>query len=150
MIFFLAVHIMALLVWCASLLFLLTLTGAGCPSVLKQTDNVLTPHRHDSVARALFTLVSTPAALLAIVSGTTVFLLTGTVNVWLVIKLTVVMLLVIGHTLGGALILRAESGHKVRPWSQLLIVCVALLMVTIVLLVLAKPESGDLVRSLPW
>lgn len=144
MIWFLSVHIMSLLIWCASLLFLLSLIVVRCPS-RRYTDDELTPRQHDSVVRLLFTMVSTPAALLAIVSGTAVFLLQTAIEPWLIVKLTLVALLVVGHALGGWLILRIESGHSVRSASQFLVVVSALLMVTIVWLVLAKPAQGDLV-----
>lgn len=143
MIWFLSVHIMSLLVWCASLLFLLSLTVVRCPS-RRYTDDELTPRQHDSVVRLLFTIVSTPAALLAIVSGTAVFLLQEINDPWLIVKLTLVTLLVVCHALSGGLILRIESGHTVRLAGQVLMVVSALLMLTIVWLVMAKPAQGDL------
>lgn len=143
MIWFLSAHIMALLIWCASLLFLLSLTVVRCPS-RRYSDDELTPRQHDSVVRRLFTVVSTPAALLAIASGTAVFLLQATTEPWLIMKLTLVALLVVCHALSGGLILRIESGHSVRSASQFLVVLSALLTLTIVWLVLARPAPGDL------
>lgn len=143
MIWFLAVHIMAMLIWCASLLFLLSLTVARCPSRQAPND-ALTPRQHNSVVRQLLTLISTPAAVVAIISGTWVFLLQGSVDSWLIAKLTLVVLLVVCHTTGGVLILRTENEKKTRPWGQILATVSAVLMLAIVWLVLAKPGQGEL------
>lgn len=143
MIWFLAVHIIAILVWCASLLFLLRLTVVRCPSRQEPWD-ALVPRQHGSVVRLLFTWVSTPMALLAIISGTWVFLLQGSIDSWLIVKLSLVLLLVVCHTGGGALILRLEAGGNASPWGQLLTLLSVLLMLAIVWTVLAKPGQGEL------
>lgn len=144
MIWILAVHIMALLVWCASLLFLQSLLAGARPDHESHRNESEMPHvvtRHESVARFLFTTVVTPAALLAIVAGTWVFLLTFTANLWLIAKLTLVTALVVCHALTGLMLLRAESGSVVRGWCWLLITVSVVLMLLIVWLVLAKPDA---------
>ncbi|MEX1198536.1 MAG: CopD family protein [Pseudohongiellaceae bacterium] len=143
MIWLLVVHIMAILIWCASLLFLQRLTAVRCPSRQEPGDALPSPE-HDSVVRLLFTRVSTPVALLGIISGTWVFLLQGNVDLWLIVKLSLVLLLVICHTASGALILRVAAGKNAKPWSDLLTVLSTLLMLAIVWTVLAKPGRGEL------
>ncbi len=143
MIWVLFLHIMSLLTWCASLLFLLSLTAARCPS-RRFIDDDMTPRRHDSVVRLLFTVLSTPAALLTIASGTAVFLLQARFDAWLIVKLTLVTLLVVCHALSGGMILRIESGRSVRLPSLLLTAASATLMLMIIWLVLAKPLQGEL------
>lgn len=147
MIWILAVHIMALLVWCASLLFLQSLLAGARQDPGSHRYESEMPHvvkRHESVARFLFTTVVTPAALLAIMAGTWVFLLSFTTNLWLIAKLTLVTALVVCHALTGLILLRAEAGSGVRGWCWLLITVSVALMLLIVWLVLAKPDAEAL------
>ena len=138
MLWFLVIHIAAVLFWCASLLYLPALiasTSAG------RTQIDSTPRRHDSTARFVFTHIATPAALLAIVAGSVVFLLNRTTDGWLIAKLTLVSGLVIAHSLIGLLVMRAEEeeGKPVLPWCWVLAVSVCILTIAILWIVLAKP-----------
>jgi putative membrane protein len=138
MIWFLSLHIIALLFWCASLLYLPALI-AGTHTRQIAIDEPA--HRYGSIARFLFTYISTPAALLAIMAGTIVFLLDRTIEVWLIIKLTLVTLLAVGHTLAGTLLLHTQTRNQkpVRRWCAILSVALCLIMIAIVWIVLAKP-----------
>jgi protoporphyrinogen IX oxidase len=143
MLWLLVLHITALLSWCAGLLYLLALISnvrAG------RTELTVSTRQHDSAARFVFTHAATPAALVAIISGTLVFLLNRTVEVWLIAKLSLVAVLVVGHALSGLLVLRAENddGKPVQPWCWLLATALGGLMVAITWVVLAKPASGPL------
>lgn len=145
MLWVLVLHVIALLFWSAALLYLPAwMAGADA----RHTEIAGTPERHTRVARVLCTHVATPAALLAILSGTAIFLLNATVEVWLIAKLTLVTGLVVCHVLMGLLILRAESGSQrpVRLWCWLLSIVLCVLMTAIVWVVLAKPS----VQALPW
>ncbi|MCC5868336.1 MAG: CopD family protein [Gammaproteobacteria bacterium] len=138
MLWLLVIHIAAVLFWCASLLYLPALiagTSAG------RTHIDPTPKRHDSAARFVFTHIATPAALLAIVAGSVVFLLNRTTDGWLIAKLTLVSGLVIAHSLIGLLVMRAEEeeGKRVVPWCWVLAISVCVLTLAIVWTVLAKP-----------
>lgn len=134
-------HISAVIVWSGSLLYMAaaitTATAAAAPVAVD-------PLRH-RLLRSLFTLVATPAALLAIGSGTAVFLLHGPIAIWLFTKLAVVGLLVLGHGVCGMLILRSErqAGHSPSRGTRVLAGVVGLASVlwlsTIAWLVLAKP-----------
>lgn len=138
MLWILALHIIALLFWAAALLYLPALIAGVAAG---RTEIIESHHRHASVARFVCTHVATPAALVAIISGTVVFLLDRTVEIWLIVKLTLVTGLVVCHTLAGLLILRAEGegGKPVRLWCWLLGIVLCVLMTAIVWIVLAKP-----------
>ncbi|TBU88808.1 CopD family protein [Phytopseudomonas dryadis] len=96
-------HFIALIGWCGALLYLPALIAAGgrrsATSSLRQ---------HGELIRTLFNLIATPAAIVAIGSGTVLFLRDDTVGIWLILKLTSVAALVICHGLCGLLILRGE------------------------------------------
>ncbi|EIK52003.1 hypothetical protein YO5_10125 [Stutzerimonas stutzeri TS44] len=129
-------HFAALLCWCGSLLYLPALISAGT-----QSGDRLFYRDHSHLTRLVFTLISTPAALLAIGSGTALFLRDGTLADWLIMKLTVVTAMALCHALCGVLVLRVERdpARSVR-WQCLAIgVLVPLLIVLTLWLVLAKP-----------
>lgn len=138
MLWILAVHIGAVLFWCGGLLYLPALiasTRAG------RAELGPAPGRHDSLARFVFTRVTTPAALLAIVAGSVVFLMNQTTEGWLVAKLTLVSGLAVVHSLVGLLVMRAEEENDkaVLPWCWLLAIAMCAMMIAIVWIVLAKP-----------
>ncbi|MFV8834052.1 CopD family protein [Aquisalimonas sp.] len=145
MLWVLVLHIVALLFWSAALLYLPALVAAVDTGHAEISES---PPDHASLARFVHTHVATPAALVAIMSGTLVFLLDQTVEVWLMAKLTLVTGMVICHAFTGLLILRAERGAVARTglWAWLLAVTLCLLMAGIVWLVLAKPT----LEGTPW
>jgi putative membrane protein len=134
-------HISAVILWCGALLYLPAAIAAGAGA---RPAAAVDPQARGQL-RALFTLVATPAALVAIVSGTSIFLLQGPVVIWLLAKLAVVGLLVLGHALCGMLILRverqAQGGSRRFTRAACAVVGVASLLWlgTIAWLVLAKP-----------
>lgn len=143
MLWFLVPHIAAMLIWTASLLYLPTLIIGGV------TDKTLVyepQDRFDSIPRFMFTRIATPAALVAIIAGTWVFIVDRTVDTWLIAKLTLVAALAVCHTLVGLMLLRAEKGDAkpVVLWCRVLMVVIALLIGTIFYIVLAKPDLEQL------
>jgi uncharacterized membrane protein len=149
MLWVLVLHISALLIWCAALLYLPVLmvgVAAGRVDVHKTHKSV------DTVEQLVFTHVATPAALVTIMSGTLVFVFNRTVDGWLIAKLTLVVGLVICHTLTGFLVLRATtingelSGEKPVDSKPVTLRCVLLeaaqgiLIMAILWMVLAKPS----------
>ena len=143
MIWFLTLHIVSLICWCAALLYLPALI-AGIHS--RSTAICEPEHRYGSVARFVFTTIATPAALLAIASGTLVFLINRTVEVWLIGKLTLVTALAVAHTFAGLLLLQTQvrSQKPIARWCGILSVVLWGLMSGIVWTVLAKPASDVL------
>lgn len=133
-------HFAALLVWCGTLLYLPALIAAGT-----RPSQPVFYRDHAQVMRMVFTLVSSPAALVAIASGTALFLGAAALDAWLILKLSAVALLVIGHALCGVLILKLEGQPegRVRGWCVVLGGSMALLMGAALWLVLGKPP-------MPW
>lgn len=155
MLWILVLHITAVLFWCAAQLYLPALI-AGLGSELKDPVSQrhvsamppalpeLRPDIPRSLPRFVFTKISTPAALVAIVSGTVIFILNYTMQVWFIAKLSLVAALVITHALSGWLLISAETrpGPKIVMLSRVLAAVLAVLMIAIVWLVLAKPLPG--------
>lgn len=135
-------HISAVIVWCGALLYLpLAVAATGGP----HRRPVALGNPQDEILRGLFIWLATPAALLAVASGTWIFVWQGTLGVWLLAKLALVALLVLGHGSFGMLILRAERQQSVRTAALFLAAVLPLLMLVIAWLVLAKPGgSGGL------
>jgi len=129
-------HFAALLVWCGTLLYLPALVAAGTPGGSPPFGR---DHHH--VMRTVFTLVASPAALLAIASGTALFVGADWLGAWLVLKLSAVALLVLGHALCGVLILKADAlpAARVRSGCAALGGSMTLLIGAALWLVLAKP-----------
>ncbi|MDQ2076845.1 CopD family protein [Marinimicrobium sp. ABcell2] len=145
MLWFLVLHISALLFWCAALLYLPALIVGAANEQIEITE---TPYRQDSVARFVFTHIATPAALLAIIFGTLVFVVEPILDPWLIVKLTLVAGLVVAHASSGLLVLRLERqpDESQRLWCWVLGVVLCVLMLLIVWIVLAKPPA----ESFPW
>jgi uncharacterized membrane protein len=143
---FLVLHIMAIPLWAAILLYLPTLVVGGLPV---RVNEYPASQAGDSLARFLFTRVATPLALAAIVAGTVVFAINRTTAFWLIAKLALVALLVVCHALTGLLIIRAEADQVRRPrtWWWALASAESLLMLGILWLVLAKPTWGPVHES---
>jgi protoporphyrinogen IX oxidase len=128
-------HIAAVIVWCGSLLYLpAAIAAAG--------RGTRAGHRH-ALVRGLFTTVVTPAALVAVVSGTAVFVLQGPLAPWLIAKLALVGLLVLSHAACGLLILRIQHGKAALGGERRKCIALGLLMLSgllgIAWLVLRKP-----------
>lgn len=131
-------HIVALLMWCGALLYM--------PALLlhqyARPESSETFHTHaPPIPRMLFTALATPAALLAIVSGTLLFLIYGLSGGWLTVKLVAVAGMVMAHLACGWVILRLEQGF--HSWIRTVAGAAALLALlcifTVLLMVLAKP-----------
>jgi protoporphyrinogen IX oxidase len=142
MLWLLVIHISALLFWCAALLYLPTLIAAGASAQLhdlgSQTEG------EDAVARYVYTRIASPAAVVAVAAGTLIFLPDYPVDVWLVLKLTLVTLLVVCHVFVGLLAMRAEENRPVQPWCRILLLVMVVLMLSIIVLVLSKPSPEEL------
>lgn len=140
-------HITAVIVWCGTLLYLPTLiasaTGPQQAPVLggaqQQVGGAAATPR-PQVLRMLFTLVVTPAALVAIASGTAIFVFLGPLTLWLVAKLVAVGMLVLAHAVCGLLVLRAERGQTglAAPCVAVTVLCGSAILL-VAWLVLGKP-----------
>lgn len=128
-------HICAVITWCGTLLYLpvaLSTVAADKEAAFEHPSRTF---------RSIFTWVTTPAALVAIASGTAIFLTRGPLAPWLIAKLATVSLLVLCHGACGMLILRVER----QPESSIRGLCTAvglasvLWLLAIAWLVLRKP-----------
>jgi uncharacterized membrane protein len=91
--------------------------------------------------RQVFIGLATPAALLAIASGTLIFATQGPLAPWLMFKLGFVGLLVLGHGACGMLVLRTERGELggLRWASRIMVVLLVACLLAVAWLVLRKP-----------
>lgn len=130
-------HIVALVAWSGALLYLPTAIAAGTT----RHGGEIFARPHDGLARVLFTAVATPAALVAIASGTAAFAADGLFAGWLAAKLGLVSVLVLCHAWCGVLLLRVERDRRVVVDRRcaLLRALSLLVIVAIAGLVLAKP-----------
>jgi protoporphyrinogen IX oxidase len=131
-------HITAVILWCGSLLYL---PAALAASASAGTGEVPPDTRH-RLLRQIYTLVTTPAALVAIASGTAIFVFQDVMAVWLMAKLGVVGLLVLGHGACGLLVLRVERGEYrwTRGGAWVIGAMTVLWIAAIAWLVLEKPQ----------
>ncbi|MCH8543572.1 MAG: CopD family protein [Alcanivorax sp.] len=147
-------HITTLAVWCGALLYLPALIAASARLTPQAEAADAALPFSPGLARRFFTLVATPAALLAIVSGSLLFagvLANGApaFPAWLLVKLLMVAGMVLCHAFCGWLIQRSESlphGETGRGSGRgLAILCgltaalSTLLILAVLYLVLAKP-----------
>ena len=129
-------HFAALICWCGALLYLPALIAAGTRS-----SDALFYRDHAHLTRMVFTLVATPAALLAIGSGTVLFVRDGVFAPWLILKLSAVAGMVLCHALCGVLVLRIERSPERAIGRECLAIGVLItaLIAAALWLVLAKP-----------
>lgn len=137
----LLLHISAMLCWCGTLLYLsVFIADTSFYNREIVSENINIPH-------FLFTLVLTPAALVAILSGTLLFMTMKITEIWLIVKLTLVTGLVICHALTGWMILNLKtvSPKRLKFFGILSGTISVLLIIAIFWVVLAKPSLGKLV-----
>lgn len=127
---------MALICWCGALLYLPAMIAAGTRS-----SDELFYRDHAHLTRTVFNLLATPAALLAIGSGTALFLREAIFDPWLILKLSTVAGMVLCHALCGLLILRIERAAEpaLRRNCLLIGLLLSALIGATLWLVLAKP-----------
>lgn len=133
-----ATHIVTLGLWSAALLILAGLY-AGPPAMDERADT----HRHSLMCRYVFVMLGSPAAILAIISGSALVALRGVEGSWLLAKLAVVMLLAMYHVYCGKLLHAQEEAPLPKPsvWKRSLLLIVPVVFIsTILVLVLAKPN----------
>lgn len=132
-----ALHIVALVVWCAGLFAL--------PLMLTKHDP---QHSQTAYARLrelsqfAYTALLTPAAVIAIAAGTALIFMRGVFEPWMFAKLAAVGLLVCLHAWqGSSLIKMGETvGQHRPPRARLMIVLAIPIMAIALVLVLAKPS----------
>jgi uncharacterized membrane protein len=104
-------------------------------------------HRLQALVRFVYVTVLSPAAFVAVGSGTALIFLRDTFEPWFSLKLVLVGLLVLVHILTGLVIIRLfEAGNIYPAWRSLTATAASLAVVSAILfVVLAKPALPDLV-----
>lgn len=132
-----ALHLAALILWCGGL-FALPLTLALHDAAVRQAD--YTRIRHTTHFGYIFAI--TPAALVAIGSGTALIFLREAYVPWLFAKLVFVALLVAFHAWIGSVLIRVteNEGTHVPPHPMLPLILLLVPILAILVLVLGKPD----------
>lgn len=142
MIWLKALHISALTIWCAGLFYL-----PGLFMLHPRTSDRADYHRLRIMTRYSFIVVISPAAVIAIVSGTALVYLRGRQGEWLAMKLVAVTLMVFFHLYCGGILakLRDPKARGLRhPLLHLALVIIPAALIPLVLwLVMAKPRLQD-------
>lgn len=141
-----ALHIAALLIWCAALLALPLVLRAAAPQTAAGYI------RYRQVTHFGYIGFATPAAVLSVSAGTGLIFAAGVFEPWLLAKLALVAGMVLVHVWLGHLIQRAGGAGR-RPGhgqSLLALVLVVPLMAAVLVLVLAKPDLRGLIPAQFW
>ena len=133
MLWLLLLHIAAVICWCGSLLYL----NALITGIFSDREE----QSHQALTLKVFSRLATPVALVAIASGTGLFLTGGIIDRWLILKLTLVVILVLCHALNGWILIRTEQAldkNLALPCAAIGITA-AIMIPAIVWIVLTKP-----------
>jgi protoporphyrinogen IX oxidase len=130
-----AIHILALIVWCAGLLVL--------PGLFARRSRL---NRRDAIelnrfTRTLYIAITSPAAFAAVVAGTTLLFMRDVFTTWMMLKLVAVGLLVVIHMRAGYVLLSVfEPEGEYAPWRRWVMMCVTIAVIGVILvLILDKP-----------
>ena len=134
-----ALHLTALIIWCGGLIVLPMMLSLHDPAVSPNDYRII---RHST--HLTYTMVVTPAAVIAVIAGTWLIFLREVFVPWLFAKLVFVALLLVLHVwVGRSIVKIAEEPGVHRPpnpyWPGSAVMACA---VAILLLVLGKPELG--------
>ena len=132
-----ALHISALCVWCAALIVLPMMLSLHDPAISQDEYGTI---RHST--HLTYTMVATPAAVIAVIAGTWLIFLRDAFVPWLFAKLVFVALLLVLHAWVGNSIVRIaeEPGRHTPPNPYIPGAGVLACAGAILFLVLAKPD----------
>lgn len=140
--YFKAVHIAALFIWCGGLLALPLMLASH------ERDNTIPEYvRIRRATHLTYTVVVTPAAVVAVVAGTWLIFFREVLVPWLYAKLLFVAVLVCVHAwIGHILVSVAESEREQQPPPAIIPITLALVpMLVILALVLGKPDFSGII-----
>lgn len=141
-----ALHISALVFWCAGLIALPVMLLKG-----PESSDAAGARRARRSNRAAFVFLASPAGFLAIATGMALIFAVGVFEGWLFLKLAAVGVLVVAHLQIGRVVMRVSRDHDWHPptWRLTPVLGASLGAVLAILwLVLAKPSIGT--QALPW
>ena len=148
-----ALHIAALVVWCASLLTLPLLLGLHRHIVFAESRAAMQDQytRFRRLTHLTYTGVATPAAVVAIAAGTVLIFMAQVWSVWLLLKLVLVAGMALGHAWLGHLVVQSyEKEVDWRmPWPALSLLVTLPCMLGVLWLVLTKPDLAATLQQLP-
>lgn len=137
-------HIGALSIWCGGLLALPGLLAREYRAPDGDAEGLghLWQHR---MSRFAYDVIVSPAAVIAIASGTALLFVTRPLEGWMFLKLAAVAGLVVTHMAVGRVIDRIEAPdlRPTRRLATMLVAAAATFIVLILWLVLQKPPVGD-------
>lgn len=138
MVFVKFLHIMAISVWAAGLV---SLPGLYVQRAKIDRDHDL--YRLQKIVRFSYVRVLSPAAFLAIATGTGLIFLQNPFSAWFSMKLAFVGIMVVIHVMTGLVIIRLFDDGEVYPvWRFISVTVVSGCVVgAIFFLVLARPEA---------
>lgn len=130
-------HVTALSIWCGGLLVL--------PGLFRQRDQIADKEKLYELqrfARAIYIVVVSPAAFVAVFSGTALVFAREVFTVWMLLKLAAVGALVGLHVRTGFVLIQLfEPGRSYAFWRQALATGAAAgIVASILALVLGKPD----------
>lgn len=130
-------HLSALLAWCATL-FALPVLLALYPQTVGGVDR----RNLRAATRFTYIAVASPAAVIAVVSGTALIHPTASYGGWLLAKLTLVTAMVFFHAACGKLMLHQHDRRQRggRRWQGWLALVPSALVPVVLWLVLAQPR----------
>lgn len=132
-----SIHVAALVLWSAGLLYL---PGLFATHHDPERADVRAYHRLRAITRFTYIGVTSPAAVVAILSGSLLVWLRDVSGGWLPLKLTAVTGLVAYHAFCGYVLARLRGEHGFGASALLSLTLVPLVLIPVVLwLVLAKP-----------
>ncbi len=140
-----ALHIAALVFWCAGLVALPALLLRRAP------DDAVERRRIRVSNRQALVVLASPAGFVAIGSGIALIFAAGVFHPWLFLKLAAVGVMAVAHLQLGRLVMRGARDHDWLPpvWRVMPTLGASLgAMLAILWLVLAKPAVGT--QILPW
>ncbi len=131
-----ALHITFLILWSVGLLYMPALFAAYA-SVRDREER----KRMRIITRFTFIVIASPAAVLAIITGTALVYATAIQGSWLPAKLAVVALMGFFHVYCGQRVVTLETGRDIerRSFHIALVIVPFTLISTVLWLVLAKP-----------
>lgn len=132
-------HIATIAIWTAGLI---ALPGLYVQRVHINNDESL--YRLQALVRYAYVTLISPAAFVAVGSGTALVLMAETFAPWFHLKLFLVAILVGLHVLSGLVIIRLFSDGEVYPvWRFVLVTIATILIATLIIAtVLLKPDIG--------
>jgi protoporphyrinogen IX oxidase len=133
------VHVAAIAIWCAGLI---CLPGLYVQRAHVRDEQAL--YRLQGLVRFSYVSLISPAAFVAVASGTALIFVAGTFVPWFSLKLAFVGALVVIHLLTGLVIIRLfEEGQIYPAWRFVAVTCVTVFVtIAILVIVLAKPRLG--------